>query len=90
VSPPRHPNLPIPAEADKSRLVCQYSGLQIFDARERIQVVLADPQPVGIRACLRHEGFKLRGSGIWEAPATPMSITAAQAIGHEFFGEQTP
>lgn len=85
MTPPRHPSQPLPAEADKPRCVVDYGGMQIWDRREQIRVVLVQPAPLGITGCLRREGFTRRGEGIWDAPHNPMSITTAQAIGSAFF-----
>jgi hypothetical protein len=81
---------PAPAapDADKPRLVCRYRGLQILDARENILVVIVGEPPVGARGGLRHEGFRRDSNSTWSAPATPMAILAAQAIGTIFFSEQ--
>lgn len=89
-SPPS--KAPAPPDAEKPRTVCRYLGMQICDARDRIQVVIDGEPPRGVRWSLRNEGFSRRSNGIWEAPHTPMSIMAARAIGSEFFGneQETP
>lgn len=79
-----------PPDADKPRLVAQYQGLQIFDARDRIQVVITGEPPRGVRWTLKNEGFTRRDNATWEAPNTPMSVMAAQAIGSTFFEQETP
>lgn len=71
------------------RTVCQYRGMQIRDARETIQVVIDGEIPRGVRWSLRNEGFTRQSDTMWEAPATPMSIAAAQAIGGAFFEKET-
>lgn len=73
---------------DKPRLVREYQGMQIFDARERILVVLGSNPPRGVRYCLRDAGFEQRGEGVYDSPSSPRQIMLAQSIGNEFYGEK--
>lgn len=73
---------------DKPRLVVEYAGMQIFDARERIRVVLAGEPPRGVRWSLKDAGFEPRGDGTWDSPSSPRQIMLAQSIGNEFYGEK--
>jgi len=79
---------PMPPDADKPREVCRYRNMQILDCRERIQVVITGEPPRGVRWTLKNEGFNRRNNTTWEAPNTPITIMAAQAIGSTFFEEQ--
>lgn len=77
------------AEADKPRLVVDYGGLQIWDARENIRVVLKGKPPRGIRWCLKDAGFRpSERETVWNRPACPDAIMQAQSIGTIFFSEQ--
>lgn len=66
-------------------MVCDYSGMQVFDAREKIRVVLGSNPPRGIRGSLRLEGFMESADGVWDAPSNPKNIMSAQVIGNIFF-----
>lgn len=74
--------------SNKPRPVVSYKGMQIWDARERIQIVIAGKIPLGAGFCLRTEGFTRRSKTTWDAPHSPMSIAAAQAIGNAFFQQE--
>lgn len=76
---------PPPPDADKPRVVVEYSGMQILNCREHVQVLLGSNPPRGIRGSLRIEGFKENDRGIWEAALTPRNIMSAQAIGNTYF-----
>lgn len=79
---------PSPPDAQKPRIVCKYSGMNILDCRERIQIVIEGAIPRGAGFCLRNEGFTRCSKSTWDAPATPMSIATAQAIGNAFFQQE--
>lgn len=79
----------LPAEADKGRVVIEYAGIQVLDARARLRVVLTGETPRGVKGCLRLDGFRPVADGIWEAPHTPATIFAAQSIVKTFFEEPT-
>jgi hypothetical protein len=88
------PSSPAPAspDAEKPKLQFQYRGMQIFDARERVVIVIEGEQPCGLGAGLRAEGFRRRSRTTWEAPANPRNYMAAQVIGQTFFTseQETP
>lgn len=88
MSPARPTRAQQDADSDKPRMVIDYQGMQVFDCRHRIKVVLGPNPPRGVKGCLRVEGFKLEKDGTWTRPNNPMSILAAQAIGKEFFPSQ--
>lgn len=74
------------AASDKPRLVVEYIGMQIFDARDNIRVVLKGQPPRGMRWCLKDAGFKpSQGSTIWTRANCPDAIFQAQNIGTTFF-----
>lgn len=79
------PAIPLPPEADKPRMVIDYGGLQIWDARHDIRVVLKGEPPRGVKGCLRVEGFRQVRDGVWTRPNTPDAIFTAQHIGATFF-----
>jgi hypothetical protein len=69
----------------RPRLVVNYGGLQIYDARDRIQIVIDGAPPRGLAGSLHVEGFRRLNASTWDAPANPMNIATAQAIGAAFF-----
>lgn len=84
MTPPRAPLDPC---ADKTRIVIDYGGVQIEDARDNIRVVVKGETPKGMRACLRVEGFKAASDGAWERRNSPDAIFKAQEIVTLFLGE---
>ena len=79
---------PPPPEAEKPRLVCRYQGMQIFNARDRIVVVLSEDPPHGIRGGLKVEGFQRQADGSWAKPHSVMAIMEARAVGSAFCGDE--
>jgi hypothetical protein len=75
---------------DAPRLVARYRGMNILDARDRIQVEITGKIPVEVHGWFRVQGFSRCGNRIWDAPHNTQSIAAAQAIGTTFFSEETP
>lgn len=71
---------------EKPRLVVSYAGMNIYDARENIRVVLSSATPRGVRWCLKDAGFKSTDGGtVWNRPHSPDAIMQAQNIGFTFF-----
>lgn len=69
---------------EKPRKVCDYQGLQIWNAREFVRVVFTTPPPRGMRWCLKDAGFKPAADGAWERRMCPDAIFQAQAIAKIF------
>lgn len=81
----------LPPDADKPRVVVDYGGMQILDARENIRVVLKGKPPRGVRWCLKDAGFRpSERETVWNRPASPDAIFQAQNIGNTFFAQETP
>lgn len=74
--------------ADKPRVVVDYAGVQIVDAREMVRVVFTGSPAAGVRGCLRHEGFARAADGAFERRASPAAIYAAQAILNTFYSQE--
>ena len=89
-TPPMASPAPPPPDAEKPRVVCRYRGMNICDARERVQIVIEGAPPRGMAGSLQVEGFRRINSHTWEAPANPMNYATAQAIGTAFFEKETP
>lgn len=80
------------AEADKPKVVIEYRGLQIRDARDHIQLHFTSmPPPRGVKWCMKDAGFKSSNGGrTWIKPNTPDAIFTAQSIGNTFFTQEKP
>lgn len=72
-------------EADKPRVVCDYSGVQIIDARHHVRVVFKGDPPKGARYCLKDAGFQATPDGAWQRPMSPDAVFQAQNIVALFF-----
>lgn len=80
------PATPPPPPTDEPRVVIDYSGMQVLDCREHIQIRLTDPPPKGLRWSLKDAGFRpMPESNTWQRPHTPDAIFKAQTIGRAFF-----
>jgi len=77
----------IPPDADKPRLVHDYGGMQLLDAREHLRVKLLGEPPKGVRWSLKDAGFKpMPGdANTYYRLTNPQAIFAAQMIGATFF-----
>lgn len=88
--PPMPSPAPPPPGSEKPRLVCDYGGLQILDARDEIQVrITQSPPPRGLRWGLKDAGFKSTNGMLWTRPHTPDAIMKAQTVGNIFFAKET-
>ena len=70
-----------------SRLVIDYGGMQIHDARHDLRVVLIGQPPPGLRSCLLAQGFRRLPDDptIYSRAASPDAIFNVQVIGRHFF-----
>lgn len=72
--------------SSEPRVVINYSGMQVLDAREHVQIRLTASPAKGLRTQLRAAGFKpMPGGTTWQRPHTPDAIFKAQGIGRTFF-----
>lgn len=69
------------------RVVIEYGGAQIIDARTGIRVRFFDPAPAGLKASLRKAGWHRIDSIQWQREHSPATIASARTILGEHFGE---
>lgn len=81
----------IPAPEPEPRVVIDYSGCQVLDAREHIRFEVKADVPSGLRWCLKDAGFRPVTSSkkTWQRKSCPDAIFQAQSIASTFFGDST-
>lgn len=73
--------------AGKPKLMATYRGLQVFDARENIRIILAEDAPRGLRAGLKAAHFKPASALTWERPMSSQAIFDAELVAKTFCEE---
>lgn len=69
-----------------ARLVINYDGAQIFDAREHILITFDDAPKIGIPTVLHNTGWTRSAEGIWSRKSSPAVIMEAQALLNLHYG----
>jgi hypothetical protein len=72
--------LPKPESTVDARLVVQFDGAQIFDAREQILITFDAKPKHGVAGQLQNKSFMRHKNGIWSRRTSPDAIFSAQAI----------